>query len=74
MIFKGVSKGVSRGSVDQGSVVCRSPSRVKVPVKVSVSLTNVEAWQSEHLILETMGRGTGQYYKHFLNMLNSYLA
>ena len=25
MIFKGVSKGVSRGSADRGSVFCRSP-------------------------------------------------
>jgi len=28
-----------------------------------------------HKLMQTsMGRRTGQYYEHFLNMLNSYLA
>ena len=33
MIFKGVSKGVSRGSADRGSVFCRSPENPKTAHK-----------------------------------------
>ena len=34
----------------------------------------IHTWYTHAVLSTTMGRVTGQYYKHFLNMLNSYLA